>query len=393
MKRKAAFRLLIMFFFLFTGLVKADPIESITYAPPTNDDCASATTLTVNADYLCSTVTSGTLVDATASSVASGMNSCPDTDVKANDDVWFKFVATETTHRVELLNITGSPADLYFITYDAGTSGNCLTMNPISCSDSETNNLTGLTIGNTYVIRVYSNSTATGATTTFDVCVGSMPGPPSNDACANAIEITSMNHTANYDATSTTNNSGFITPAGCAGMNDGVWFKVTGADNGGLIAITADPTNWDIGIGVYTGTCGAFTCVESGNSGPFNVVEGISFSTTKDVEYYINVAYPSGSNDQPEGAFNLTIDQTLSINKIQAKGFTFYPNPVKNVLKMNADEPIEQVILYSILGKEIKRIQQNDLNAELNLYGLPAGAYFVKAIIGNTSGAFKILKK
>ena len=393
MKRKATFRLLFMFFFLFTGLVKADSIETITFAPPTNDDCVNATTLTVNADYLCSTVTPGTLVGATASTVATGMNSCPSTGVKANDDVWFKFVATETTHRVVLKNILGNITDLYMITYDAGATVDCSTMTAINCSDSETNNLTGLAIGNTYIIRVYSNSTATGATTTFDVCVGSMPGVPSNDDCANAIVITGMNHTAIYDGTSTTNNSGFITPAGCAGMNDGVWFKVTGADDGGLINITVEPTSWDAGIAVYTGSCGAFTCVESANAGPIDVVEALSFSTIKDVEYYINIAYPSGSNDLPEGSFNLTIDQTLSINKIKAKGFTYYPNPVKNVLKMSANEPIEQVVLYSILGKEIKRIQQNDLNAELNLYGLPAGTYFVKAVIGNTSGAFKILKK
>jgi len=393
MKRKAAFKILIMFFFLFTGLVKADPIESITFAPPTNDDCANATSLTINTNYLCGTVTPGTLVDATASAVAASMNSCPSTAVKANDDVWFKFVATQTSHKVELLNIEGNLEDLYMITYNAGTTVDCSTMTPISCSDSETNNLTGLTVGDTYVIRVYSNSTAMGATTTFDVCVGTMPGAPANDDCANAIVITGMNHTANYDGTSATNNSGFITPASCVGMNDGVWFKVTGADDGGLINITADPTNWDIGIAVYTGSCGTFTCVESSNTGPINVVEGLSFSTTENVEYYINIAYPSGTNDQPEGAFNLTIAQTLSINKIKAKGFTYYPNPVKNVLKMSANEPIEQVVLYSLLGKEIKRIQQNDLHAELNLYGLPAGTYFVKAVIGNTSGAFKILKK
>ncbi len=397
MKRKGTLGLLILFFSLFTGLVKADPIELKTpkefFAPPTNDECANATTLVVNADYLCSTVTSGTLVDATASTVAANMNSCPDTGIKANDDVWFKFVATATSHRIELRNIAGSITDLYMIAYDSGASIDCTTMTPISCSDSEINNLTGLTIGNNYVVRVYSNSTATGATTTFDVCVGSMPGAPSNDDCANAIVIADMHYTANYDATSATNNSGFITPTDCVGMNDGVWFKVIGVDDGGLINITATPTSWDLGVAVYTGSCGTFTCVESVNAGALNVVEGLSFSTTKDVEYYVNIAYPSGTNDQPEGSFNLIIDQTLSINKIRAKGFNYYPNPVKNVLKMSANEPINQIILYSILGKEIKRIQQNDVQAELNLHGLPTGTYFVKAVIGNTSGAFKILKK
>jgi hypothetical protein len=119
----------------------------------------------------------------------------------------------------------------------------------------------------------------------------------------------------------------------------------------------------------------------------------LSFTSVEDEVYYINIAYPSGTTDQAEGSFNLTIDQTLSIDKIVAKGFTYYPNPVKNVLKMNANEPIEQIILYSILGREIKNIRQNNVNAELNLYGLPSGTYFVKALIGGASGTFKILKK
>lgn len=396
MKRKTALRVFV-FFFLFTGLINANPIDTevsaMIIAPPSNDDCANATVLTVNNNYLCNVSTTGTLVDATASSVASSMNSCPNTDVKANDDVWFKFVATATTHKIELKNIVGNITDLYMIAYDAGTTVDCSTMSPINCSDSETNNLSGLTVNNTYIIRVYSNSTATGATTTFDVCVGSMPAPPSNDDCANAIVISTLSHTANYDATSATNNSGFITASGCIGMNDGVWFKVTGADDGGLINITAQPTSWDLGVAVYTGSCGSFTCVEDSNTGPINVVESLSFTSVEDEVYYINIAYPSGTTDQAEGSFNLTIDQTLSIDKIVAKGFTYYPNPVKNVLKMNANEPIEQIILYSILGREIKNIRQNNVNAELNLYGLPSGTYFVKALIGGASGTFKILKK
>ena len=84
---------------------------------------------------------------------------------------------------------------------------------------------------------------------------------------------------------------------------------------------------------------------------------------------------------------------TLSIDKILDKGFTYYPNPVDKVLKMRANENIQQVSLYSILGKEIMRVNQNDVQADLNLNNLPAGTYFVKAYVGGSSGTFKILKK
>jgi hypothetical protein len=63
--------------------------------PPVNNDCANATALTVNPDFNCGTTTPGTVLNATASSQSLG--TCGGT---ADDDVWFSFVATSTSHRV-----------------------------------------------------------------------------------------------------------------------------------------------------------------------------------------------------------------------------------------------------------------------------------------------------
>ena len=392
MKRRITNGCIIAFFLMF-GIISS--VNANTFAPPTNDDCANATTLTVNSNYLCGVVTPGTLQDATASSITSdgSAGTCPSVTTKANDDVWFKFVATATTHRVTLLNIVGNSTDLYTNIYDGGTAGTCPTTGtPIYCSDPETINLRSLSIGNTYFIRIYSNSSTSGATTTFDVCIGSMPTAPLNDDCANADDIVSLPHNGTYDASSSTNNSGFITATGCISMNDGVWFKILG--DGGNITINASPNSWDLGIAVYTGTCGALTCVGDSNNGTINVIESVTFASTSGTTYYINIAYPSGSVDNPEGTFDLAAtSSTLSIDKIVAKGFSYYPNPVDKVLKMRAKEPIQQISLYSILGKELKRVNQDALQAELNMDNLPAGTYFVKAFVGGTVGTFKILKK
>ncbi len=399
MNGKTTYRILIAFFFVFTGFVQANSneVEKI-FTAPANDDCATATLLTVNANYLCGTFTSGTLEDATASSIASdgATGSCPSVSTKANDDVWFKFIATELSHKIQIKNIDNGPADLYTNVYNGGIAGNCPTTAsdvPIYCSDPESINLNGLTVGNTYFIRIYSNSTASGATTTFDVCVGSMPVAPSNDSCGTAEVISSLPHNANYDATSATNNAGSITSSSCIDMNDGVWFKITG--DGGDISITASPDAWDLGVAVYSGVVceSTYTCVDDSNNGTIDVIEGVTFTSTLGTTYYINVAYPSATNN-PEGVFDLAItSSTLSIDKILAKGFVYYPNPVENVLSMRANEPIQQISLYSVLGKEIKRVNQNDIQAELNLENLPTGAYFVKAFVGGSSGTFKILKK
>src|SRR6218665_4127548 len=73
--------------------------------PPSNDDCEGAVDLTVNADQLCGTVTSGTTLGATASAQPDDVTGTP------NNDVWYTFVATGTQHRISLTNIVDLDGD------------------------------------------------------------------------------------------------------------------------------------------------------------------------------------------------------------------------------------------------------------------------------------------
>jgi len=395
MKRKAALNLMILFFFPLVGHLYAAPLKVNSLidvvAPPANDDCANATTVTVNQNFLCSVVTPGSLEDATPTT---GLSGCPGLPQNANDDVWYKFVATDTTHKIELLNITGSNTDLYYMVFDGGVTGDCNTMTGIFCGGTNPGMPINLTIGNTYFVNVFTNSSASGANTTFNICIGTNgTAPPANDDCANAEAIlgASMPYNADYDATTATNNAGFITSSGCIDMNDGVWYTIIG--DGGDITLTVTPDSWDAAIAVYEGSCGSFTCVGDNNVGGSGALETIVITSTLNTTYYVNIGYPSGSDDKPEGVFNLAVtSSTLSIEDIVAKGFYYYPNPVENVLKMNANESINQISLYSILGREIKSSSQTGLNAELDMSSLPSGTYFVRVVVGESSGSFKVIR-
>lgn len=142
--------------------------------PPANDECTGAFALTVNPNYNCTSVTAGTVTSATPSNVTS---TCFGT---ADDDVWFSFTATDTLHRISLENITGSTSDMYMALW----SGDCTSLNlvPNSCSDPQTMNIGGLTPGTQYYLQVYTYTSTTGQTSTFDVCVGTEPfcQPPLN---------------------------------------------------------------------------------------------------------------------------------------------------------------------------------------------------------------------
>ncbi|WP_290698979.1 choice-of-anchor L domain-containing protein, partial [Lacinutrix sp.] len=134
---------------------------------PANDECGTATMFTANTDGNCTTFTSGTIFGATQSPQANPCNGTP------NDDVWFSFVAVSTDHAINLTNILGTTT---FLSHGLYEGPDCNTLTNITCSTDDNSVANGLTIGNTYYIRIFSNNT-NAETTTFDLCVISIPPP------------------------------------------------------------------------------------------------------------------------------------------------------------------------------------------------------------------------
>lgn len=144
--------------------------------PPSNDECINATVAVVNPGESCESVTPGTILAATPSSVPSG--SCfgdPD------DDVWFQFTAMGDQQIIDIQNITGGTTNIDHALY----AGDCGNLVELYCSD-DTNSITsGLVIGQTYYIRVFSAGSSA-ETSAFDLCISTI-GIPSY--CLDALPI------------------------------------------------------------------------------------------------------------------------------------------------------------------------------------------------------------
>ena len=267
--------------------------------PPANDACADAVSLTVNPDFLCGATTTGTIASATASST----DTPPEDDAicfgTEDDDVWYSFVATATIHSVDLLNITGSTTDLYHSVW----SGACGALTNLNCSDPNNSIVSGLTIGDTYYLRVYSWTGTAGQTSVFDVCIGTPPPPPANDACADAVSLT-----VNPDQLCAAVTSGTIASATasstdtppeddaiCFGTeDDDVWYSFVATATThtiDLLNITGGTT--DLYHSVWSGTCGSLTnlnCSDPNNS----IVNGLTIGDT----YYLRVYSWTGTSGQ-----------------------------------------------------------------------------------------------
>lgn len=228
-------------------------ILSVTLSLAQSDGCSSATPLPVTAN--CSSPTAGTTTGATQT-----IAGCLGT---ADDDVWYSFVATSTTHEITVAGVVGFDAVVQLF------SGSCSTLISLGCQDQtldggvETIYASGLTIGNTYTIRVYDYYVGSG-NGNFTICVTEGTPPPTNDICASAIPLT-VNAVCSY--TSGTSEGATESLAGCAGnADDDVWFSFVATNS--VQTITVDPSSsMDPVIQLFEGSCAGLTSLYCEDSG------------------------------------------------------------------------------------------------------------------------------
>ncbi|MCK7588989.1 hypothetical protein M0G43_00225 [Subsaxibacter sp. CAU 1640] len=229
--------------------------------PPTNDECVDAVALTVNPSLSCTAITAGSTAYATASPQPDDVIGTP------NNDVWFSFVATNTNHQISLLDIVplvGSTGDLAIGVYSS-SSGNCSTLAYVDDSNPETFNVTGLSIGVTYYVRVYGYAAgAATAQANFNICISTPPPPPPNNRCRNAIflPLTPNCSYSTYTNAGATASTGVPAP-GCANYIGGdVWFYVIADSTGEITIDTQAMAMTDGGMALYTGNCNSLTLLE-----------------------------------------------------------------------------------------------------------------------------------
>jgi hypothetical protein len=240
-------------------------VDGIVTPVPANDNCAGAITIVPSGTPSCSSPTAGTVVNTTQSSPST---TCFGTN---NDDVWFKFVATQSVHNVIVTGSAQFDAIIEAFSGACGASG-------IACMDNtgdggtETISLTGLTPTSTYYIRIYDEGAGLPVTLSFTICVTTpaIPSPPANDNCAGAINLIPGNSCSPYSQnTAGATLSPQSTPV-CGGtLNDDVWFKFTAAQTSSIIQATGQGT-YDMTIVAYSGSCVTTTfinCINNSGAG------------------------------------------------------------------------------------------------------------------------------
>ncbi len=278
---------------------------SVPPPPPANNDCAGATAFPA-------IPTNGTCANLTLNTAGATQSLAACAGSGADDDVWFSFVQPAGNTTINFANTTVSGNGDRVIQFFSACGGTSLL-----CSDPETGTVTGLTPGVTYYGRIHTYGT--GTSTNVTVCLSVPPPPPANDDCSNAITLGAAcagSPVAGSTLLSTVD--AIYSNCGAGGTNTtqrGVWYKYVG-DNNNVTINTCNATGYDSRITVYSGTCGALTCV-TGNDDMLAACSvnsnrsQVSFDAFTGTDYYVFIhGYQLDPSLSATGNFILSISCT-----------------------------------------------------------------------------------
>ncbi|EDP69838.1 CHU large protein; uncharacterized [Flavobacteriales bacterium ALC-1] len=97
-------------------------------------------------------------------------------------------------------------------------------------------------------------------------------------------------------------------------------------------------------------------------------------------------------NNSDSCTFDLTINEVLSIDEYDdLNNYKIYPNPAFSHFKIDGNLSIEQVEVYTLNGKLVKRFSKNSISYFIN--NLESGLYFVKISTNKGSITKKLIKE
>lgn len=256
--------------------------------------------------------------------------------------------------------------------------------------------------GGPYVYGGLNNGFWNATTNPSGIITVNPPVAPANDECTGAIALTAGGVYSDYITNGTNlgaTTSSQAAPTTCFGFNGGdVWFSVQVPASGSITIETGDSTTGgtvvDTVVTMYTGTdCASLTQVDcdddSAATGAYSLqaLTGLTAGSTLYLRVY-------EYNNDNAGTFGISAyDGSLATNSFDNANFTYYPNPVKNVLNLLYTQDITSVSVFNLLGQEMLTKSINATQGTIDMSNMTSGAYFVKVTADNQTKTIKVIKE
>lgn len=270
-------------------------------------------------------------------------------------------------------------------------------MTGISTSMSSVD-ITNLSVGTNYEVYLRSVCSETEVSDWSSALFFNTLQIGTGSTCENAIPIISSD--LPYTTNDNTSNYGNHY-SGVAGINCGISTNFLNgnnvvyaytATNDGTINIELNPQESNVGLFVY-GACNLIgnTCIAGAvndtNSNPINI-NGLSIEAGQTFYIMISSLTPPQST-----AYTLTITGTLETETFNDENFSYYPNPVKDILNLSYSEKISSISIFNIMGQKVIQKTVNATQSQIDISSLKTGVFLVKVNSGNQTKSIKIIKQ
>jgi uncharacterized repeat protein (TIGR01451 family) len=292
-------------------LLSFTTIPFISFAQPANDNCSGA--VSISSNIACSFTTYNIRSATSNSGFPAG--ACGSATNTTTYDMWFTFQAQATSTTITF-NASGFgsaiTASSVYVEVLSGTA--CGSFTSLLCGNaSAARTATGLTVGVTYYLRIYTVSSPSGSGNdnkwNYDMCLTYPAPPPANDNCATSTALTS-----NLSCTNTAGsviggtNSGIAVPS-CGGTaDDDVWYSFTAVQPITTVSLSSIGTNLAASgtvVELFSGTCGSLTSLGCNFSTATTL--SLTSSLTIGVTYYVRVYSMGNTALTSTGGYNICV--------------------------------------------------------------------------------------
>lgn len=126
-----------------------------------------------------------------------------------------------------------------------------------------------------------------------------------------------------------------------------------------------------------------------GNTSATNTV---TFTPTVSGVYYFGFNAYSDPDQWDLYVDDISVTASLANTTFAANKFSFYPNPVKDILNINYSKTISQISVFNIVGQEVAVKSINDNQTQIDMSNLSKGTYLVKVTSEGLTQTIKVLK-
>lgn len=121
----------------------------------------------------------------------------------------------------------------------------------------------------------------------------------------------------------------------------------------------------------------------------YDASEDVIYEATNDpIIFEPNKVY--GTNEIP---IELFYEKELSVSKNSSLSFSVFPNPIISNINVSSNHNIDEVKIFSILGKQVYQGKFNENKCTINIENFSAGIYLVKVFSGSNISSKKVIKR